>query len=96
MDKIIPVVVIRDIADTIPTLQALCDGGIHTAEITFRTPCAAEAIRQGTRHFPQMNIGAGTVINREQAREALAAGAKFLVSPGLSCEVAEVDRKSVV
>jgi len=96
MDKIIPVVVIRDIADTIPTLQALCDGGIHTAEITFRTPCAAEAIRQGTRHFPQMNIGAGTVINREQAREALAAGAKFLVSPGLSCEVAEVAKASGV
>ena len=89
MDKIIPVVVIKDVNDTIPTLKALKDGGINCAEITFRTACAAEAIALGVKEFPDMNIGAGTVINSEQAKKAVSAGAKFLVSPGLSSAVAE-------
>ncbi len=93
MDKIIPVVVIKDIKDTVPTLKALKDGGINCAEITFRTACAAEAISLGIKEFPDMNIGAGTIINLKQAKEALAAGAKFLVSPGLSCEVAKYAKK---
>ena len=88
MDKVIPVVVIKDINDTIPTLKALKDGGINCAEITFRTACAADAIKLGVETFPDMNIGAGTVINLEQAEKAVAYGAKFLVSPGLSEEVA--------
>ena len=78
MDRIIPVVVIKDVADTKKTLSALRNGGINTAEITFRTAC------------PDMNIGAGTVINGRQCVEALNAGAKFIVSPGLSVEVAEI------
>ncbi len=90
MDRIIPVVVIKDVADTEKTLSALRNGGINTAEITFRTACAAEAIELGTRLFPDMNIGAGTVINGRQCVEALNAGAKFIVSPGLSVEVAEI------
>ena len=90
--RVIPVVVIRDIAETVPTLEALRDGGIPAAEITFRTPCAAEAIRIGRERFPEMHIGAGTVINAEQAKTALAAGAEFVVSPGLSAGVAEVCR----
>ncbi len=90
MDKIIPVVVIKDLADTEKTLSALRDGGINTAEITFRTTCAAEAISLGTSLFPDMNIGAGTVINGQQCVEALNAGAKFIVSPGLSKDVAEI------
>ncbi len=89
MDKVIPVVVIKDINDTIPTLKALKDGGIYCAEITFRTACAEEAIRLGVNTFPDMNIGAGTVINEEQAIRAVKAGAKFLVSPGLSVDVAK-------
>lgn len=89
MDKIIPVVVIKDVKDTIPTLKALKDGGINCAEITFRTACAAEAIALGVKTFPDMNIGAGTVINLDQAKKAVEAGAKFLVSPGLSVSVAE-------
>lgn len=89
MDKIIPVVVIKDVNDTVPTLKALKDGGINCAEITFRTACAAEAIALGVKEFPDMNIGAGTVINLEQAKKAVGAGAKFLVSPGLSASVAE-------
>ena len=88
MDKVIPVVVIKDINETIPTLKALKDGGIDCAEITFRTACAADAIKLGVETFPDMNIGAGTVINLEQAEKAVAYGAKFLVSPGLSEEVA--------
>ena len=89
MDKIIPVVVIKDVNDTVPTLKALKDGGINCAEITFRTSCAAEAIALGVKEFPDMNIGAGTVIKSEQAKKAVSAGAKFLVSPGLSADVAE-------
>lgn len=89
MDKIIPVVVIKDVKDTIPTLKALKDGGINCAEITFRTACAADAITLGVKTFPDMNIGAGTVINSDQAKKAVEAGAKFLVSPGLSVSVAE-------
>lgn len=88
MDRVIPVVVINDIKDTIPTLSALKEGGINCAEITFRTACAREAIALGVKTFPDMNIGAGTVINLEQAKSAIDAGAKFLVSPGFSDEVA--------
>ena len=88
MDKVIPVVVIKDLNDTIPTLKALKEGGINCAEITFRTACAGDAIKLGVESFPEMNIGAGTVINLDQAQKAVACGAKFLVSPGLSEEVA--------
>ncbi len=88
--KAVPVVVIKTIEDTVPTLKALCDGGLPVAEITFRTACAAEAIALGVKEFPDMHIGAGTVINGEQAKAAIDAGAQFIVSPGLSAEVAEV------
>ncbi len=90
MDKVIPVVVIKELADTVPTLKALQDGGVNCAEITFRTACAAEAIALGAKEFPDMNVGAGTVINAEQCERALAAGAKFIVSPGLSVDVAKI------
>ncbi len=86
--KVVPVVVINKIEDTIPTLKALCDGDLPVAEITFRTACAEEAIALGVKTFPDMYIGAGTVINVEQAKKAYQAGAKFIVSPGLSEEVA--------
>ena len=92
MDKVIPVVVIYDIEDTEKTLGSLREGGINCAEITFRTPCAAEAIRLGLGLYPDMNIGAGTVINAVQCRAALEAGAKFIVSPGFSDEVAAICR----
>ena len=86
--KVVPVVVIKELQDTIPTLQALCNGNLPVAEITFRTACAEEAIKLGVEKFPDMYIGAGTVINKEQAIKAINAGAKFIVSPGLSEEVA--------
>lgn len=90
MDKVIPVVVIKELEDTKKTLAALREGGVNTAEITFRTACAAEAIKLGVKLFPDMNIGAGTVINGEQCESALNAGAKFIVSPGFSKEVADI------
>ena len=86
--KVVPVVVINSIEQTLPTMQALCDGNLPVAEITFRTACAEEAIRLATKNFPDMYIGAGTVINVEQCKKAIDAGAKFIVSPGLSTEVA--------
>ncbi len=86
--KVVPVVVINSIEQTLPTMQALCDGNLPVAEITFRTACAEDAIRLATKNFPDMYIGAGTVINVEQCKKAIDAGAKFIVSPGLSKEVA--------
>ena len=96
MDKVIPVVVIKDINETIPTLKALKEGGINCAEITFRTACDEDAIRLGVKEFPDMNIGAGTVINLEQAIKAVDAGAKFIVSPGLSVEVAKFAKEKSI
>lgn len=92
--KIVPVVVLKKIENTIPTLSALCDGGLPIAEITFRTDCAEEAIKLGVKQFPDMLIGSGTVINAEQTDRAIASGAKFIVSPGLSKSVAEVCKKA--
>ncbi len=91
--KVVPVVVIKELNETIPMLSALCEGGLPVAEITFRTDCAANAIALGIKTFPNMYIGAGTVINVAQAQKAIDAGAKFIVSPGLSTEVAEVCKK---
>lgn len=88
MKQVIPVVVINDEKETIEILSKLREGGINCAEITFRTACAKEAIAIGTKAFEDMNIGAGTVINAEQAKSAVQTGAKFIVSPGFSDEVA--------
>ena len=85
-NKIVPVVVIKEINDTIPTLKGLSEGGINVAEITFRTACAKEAIALGKKEFPSMLIGAGTILNVTQAKEAIAAGAEFIVSPGFDLE----------
>lgn len=87
--KIVPVVVLNSVEETIPKMQALVNGGLPCAEITFRTPCAAEAIALTVKTFPDMFVGAGTVINREQCEKAIAAGSKFIVSPGFSEEVAD-------
>ena len=90
MEKYVPVVVIKEISETDKILTALKNNGINTAEITFRTACAAEAIAYACKHYPDMNVGAGTVINAEQCEAALAAGAQFIVSPGLSVAVAKI------
>ena len=90
MEKFVPVVVIKDLSETDKILTALKNNGINTAEITFRTACAAEAIAYACKNYPDMNVGAGTVINAEQCEAALEAGAKFIVSPGLSPAVAKI------
>lgn len=96
MEKYIPVVVIKELSETDKILSALKADGINCAEITFRTACAEEAIEYAVKNYPEMSIGAGTVINAEQCRAALKAGAKFIVSPGLSVSVAEVCRENGV
>ena len=90
MEKCIPVVVIKELSETDKILKALKNNGINCAEITFRTACAAEAIAYACKNYPDMSIGAGTVINAEQCEAALAAGAQFIVSPGLSVAVAKI------
>ena len=96
MEKFIPVVVIKELSETDKILTALKNNGINCAEITFRTACAAEAIAYAVKQYPDMEIGAGTVINAEQCNAALAAGATFIVSPGLSVAVAGVCREANV
>lgn len=91
--KVIPVVVISDPSKTHGIISALLEGGIPCAEITLRTPCALEAIKYASQSFPDMFIGAGTVINADQAKAAIDAGACFIVSPGLSQGVAKVCRE---
>ena len=90
MEKFVPVVVIKELSETDKILTALKHNNINCAEITFRTACAAEAIAYAVKNYPDMEIGAGTVINAQQCRQALEAGATFIVSPGLSPAVAEV------
>ncbi len=90
MDKFIPVVVIKEVSEVDSILPALKNNGINCAEITFRTACAAEAIAYAVKNYPDVNVGAGTVVNAEQCERALAAGAKFIVSPGLSVSVAKI------
>ena len=90
MEKFIPVVVIKELSETDKILTALKNNNINCAEITFRTACAAEAIAYAVEKYPDMEIGAGTVINAAQCEAALAAGATFIVSPGLSPAVANI------
>ena len=84
---VVPVVVLDRVEDAIPTAQALAAGGVDTMEITFRTACAPEAIRQVAENCPEVLVGAGTIINLQQCKLAVEMGAKFIVSPGYSEEV---------
>lgn len=84
---IVPVVVLNDVKDAEPLAQALCDGGLPCAEVTFRTDAAEESIRRMTESFPDMLVGAGTVLTIDQVDRAVAAGAKFIVSPGLNPKI---------
>ncbi len=84
---IIPVVVLDDPKDAAPLAKALCENGLPCAEVTFRTAAAEESIRVMSREFPDMLVGAGTVLTTEQVDRANNAGAKFIVSPGLNPKV---------
>ena len=84
--RLVPVVVLNDAAGASPLAEALVAGGLKTAEITFRTDAAAAAIERMSEH-PDMLVGAGTVVTPQQADEAVAAGARYIVSPGFSPRV---------
>lgn len=86
---IVPVVKIDNAADAVSLGKALIDGGLPCAEITFRTAAAAEAISNISKAFPEMLVGAGTVLNVEQAQRAIDSGSKFIVSPGFNPAVVE-------
>lgn len=86
---VIPVVVLDNVKHAHPLGQALLDGGLPCAEITFRTDAAEEAIRVMSTAFPEMLVGAGTVLTVSQAETAVAAGAKFIVTPGFDAAVVD-------
>ncbi|MBP3664763.1 MAG: 2-dehydro-3-deoxyphosphogluconate aldolase, partial [Tyzzerella sp.] len=84
---VVPVVVLNDAKDAAPLAKALCEGGLPCAEVTFRTEAAEESIRIMAKEFPEMLLGAGTVLTIDQVDRAVAAGAKFIVSPGFDPEI---------
>lgn len=86
---IVPVIVIDDAENAIPLSQALIEGGLPVAEVTFRTKAAQESIQRIVKTFPEMLIGAGTVLSVEQVKSAVDSGAKYIISPGLNPKVVE-------
>lgn len=86
---VVPVVVLEDVKDAKPLADALVKGGLPCAEVTFRTDAAEESIRIMTREYPDMLVGAGTVLTVEQVDKAVNAGAKFIVSPGFDEEIVD-------
>ncbi len=86
---IVPVVVLNKVSDAVPLADALIKGGLPCAEVTFRTDAAEGAIKEISKKFPQMFVGAGTVLTTEQVDRAIGAGAKFIVSPGFNPKVVE-------
>ena len=86
---VVPVVVLENAEDAVPLAEALCTGGLPCAEVTFRTEAAEESIRRMAQAYPEMLVGAGTVLTTEQVDRAVAAGAKFIVSPGFDPEVVD-------
>ena len=91
---IVPVVVLDDAKDAEPLAKALCEGGLPCAEVTFRTEAAEESIHIISEKYPEMLVGAGTVLTTEQVDRAMNAGAKFIVSPGFNPKVVKycIDR----
>lgn len=84
---IIPVIAIDDAEQAVPLARALVAGGLPAAEVTFRTAAGEEAIRRISTEVPEMLVGAGTVLTKDQADRAIAAGSKFIVSPGFNPEI---------
>ena len=84
---VIPVIAIEDAEKAVPLARALVKGGLPAAEVTFRTAAAEEAIRRIATEVPEMRVGAGTVLTREQADRAIAAGSQFIVSPGFNPDI---------
>lgn len=86
---VVPVVVLEEVKDALPLAKALTDGGLPCAEVTFRTDAAEESIRLMSSQYPEMLVGAGTVLTTEQVDRAVGAGAKFIVSPGFDTEIVD-------
>ena len=86
---VVPVVVLEDAKDAAPLAKALVEGGLPCAEVTFRTDAAEESIKIMTSEYPDMFVGAGTVLTIEQVDRAVAAGAKFIESPGFDPEIVD-------
>ena len=86
---VVPVVVLNRAEDAKPLAKALCDGGLKCAEVTFRTDAAEESIKIMSKEFPEMMVGAGTVLTIDQVDRAVAAGARFIVSPGFDPEIVD-------
>lgn len=86
---IVPVVVLEDAKDAAPLAKALIEGGLPCAEVTFRTACAEECIKIMHEEYPELLLGAGTVLTTDQVDRAVAAGAEFIVSPGFDPEVVD-------
>ena len=86
--KLVPVVVFKTLEDVTPMMDALKQGGVLTAEICFRTECSYDGLVKAIKEYPDMLIGAGTIINVEQCENAINAGAKFIVGPGFNKEIA--------
>ena len=86
---IVPVVVLEDEKDAEALAKALCEGGLPCAEVTFRTAAAKESIRIMLKEYPEMFVGAGTVLTTRQVDEAIEAGARFIVSPGFDPEIVD-------
>ncbi len=84
---IVPVIAIEDAAKAVPLAKALVAGGLPAAEVTFRTAAAEDAIRAIVKEVPDMLVGAGTVLTKDQADRAIAAGVSFIVSPGFNPEI---------
>ena len=85
---LVPVIVINDVSQALPLAKALIAAGLPCAEITYRTECAGEAIKVMSQ-FPELLLGAGTVITKEQAKEAMENGARYIISPGFAPEVSK-------
>ena len=86
---VVPVVVLEDAKDAVRLAKALMDGGLPCAEVTFRTEAAEDAIRLMSKEYPDMLVGAGTVLTIDQVDRAVAAGARFIVSPGFDPEIVD-------
>lgn len=87
LSPIVPVMVINKIEDAVPLARALVAGGITVLEVTLRTPCALEAITKIAKEVPEALVGAGTILNESQLKQAVEAGAQFVITPGATTDL---------
>ncbi|HEY9043087.1 MAG TPA: bifunctional 4-hydroxy-2-oxoglutarate aldolase/2-dehydro-3-deoxy-phosphogluconate aldolase [Rheinheimera sp.] len=93
---VVPVIVVKDLADAVPMAKALLAGGIKVLEVTLRTPVALDAIRLLAQEVPDAIVGAGTVTTPEQLQQCIDAGAKFAISPGLTRELLQAGKDAPI